>query len=266
MGRAASGGSLPRRLWNHRDLLMSLARRNYQLRYRQSFAGVFWAIVPPVVSVGVATLVFGKVAKVDTGPVPYPLFAFAALAPWTFFSNSLTYATTSVVQAQGTISRLAFPRAVLPLSMCATILIDLAIACATFTVYAYVSGAGLPITALWFPFLLLIEVVLTVGLVLLFSALNVFVRDIRLGVPFLVQALLFVTPIMYPLSSVPASLVPWFRANPLTGLVESYRDVLIVGRTPDPQLLFPAVIGAVVAVVIGSWYFSATERRFADVV
>lgn len=264
--RVRSGGSLVRRLWGHRDLLVSLARRNYQLRYRQSIAGIFWAIVPPVVSVGIATLVFGKVVKVDTGPVPYPLFAFAALAPWTFFTNSLTYATTSVVQSQGTISRLSFPRAVLPLSMCATVLVDLVIACATFTVYAYISGAGLPITALWFPLLLLIEVVLTVGLVLMVSALNVFVRDVRLAVPFLVQALLFVTPVMYPLSSVPPSLLPWFRANPLTGLVESFRDVLIVGRVPDIRVLLPAVIGAVVAILMGCWYFSATERRFADVV
>jgi lipopolysaccharide transport system permease protein len=255
-----------RRVWSHRDLLLSLARRNYQLRYRQSFAGVFWAIVPPVVSVGVATLVFHRVARVDTGSVPYPVFAFAALAPWTFFANSLTYATGSVVQSQAMISRLPFPRAVLPLSMCATVLIDLLIACATFTIYAYVSGAALSVTALWFPILLLIEVVLTVGLVLVSSALNVFVRDIRLGVPFLAQALLFVTPVMYPMSSVPDSLAPWFRANPLTGLVESFRDVLIEGRAPDIQLLLPAVIGAIAALVVGSWYFSSTERRFADVV
>ncbi len=255
-----------RRVWGYRDLLVSLARRNYQLRYRQSFAGFFWAILPPVASVAVATFVFDKVAKIDTGPVPYPLFAFAALAPWTFFTNSLTQATGTVVTAQSTMSRLAFPRAVLPLAMCATVLTDLAIACATFAAYAYLSGAGLPLTALLFPVLLLVEVVLTVGLVLLVSALNVFVRDVRLAVPFGVQALLFVTPVMYPLSSVPESLVPWVRVNPMTGLVESFRLVLIEGRVPNLQLLAPALIGAAAAIVIGSWYFSATEQRFVDVV
>jgi lipopolysaccharide transport system permease protein len=255
-----------RRLWTYRDLMLSLARRNYQLRYRQSIAGFVWAIAPPLISVGVATLVFDKVAHVDTGDVPYPLFAFAALAPWTFFMNSITYASGSVVQAQGMISRLPFPRAVLPLSMTGTVLIDLAFASLTFIVYVYVTGAGLPLTALWAPLLLLLEIALTVGIVLLVSAVNVFVRDVRLAVPFLIQALLFLTPIMYALDSVPKDAQPWFRLNPMAGLMESFRDVLIAGRAPQLDLLVPAMVGAVAVLFIGGWYFSAVESRFADVV
>lgn len=255
-----------RRLWEYRDLMLSLARRNYQLRYRQSIAGFVWAIAPPLISVGVATLVFDKVAHVDTGDVPYPLFAFAALAPWTFFMNSITYASGSVVQAQGMISRLAFPRAVLPLSMSITVLIDLAFASLTFIVYVYVTGARLPLTALWAPLLLLLEIALTIGIVLLVSAVNVFVRDVRLAVPFLMQALLFLTPVMYGLDSVPKSAQRWFRLNPLAGLMESFRDVLIEGRSPHLDLLIPALVGAALILVVGGWYFSAVESRFADVV
>lgn len=254
------------KLWRYRDLMLSLARRNYQLRYRQSIAGFVWAIVPPLLSVGVATLVFGKVAKVDTGNIPYPLFAFAALAPWTFFMNSITYAAGSVVQSQGMISRIPFPRAVLPLSMAGTVLIDLGFASLTFIVYVYVTGAGLPLTALWAPLLLVLEIALTVGIVLLVSAVNVFVRDVRLAVPFLVQALLFLTPVMYALDSVPKSARPWYRLNPMAGLMESFRDVLIEGRAPQLALLLPALIGSVAVLLIGVWYFSSTESRFADVV
>jgi lipopolysaccharide transport system permease protein len=253
-------------LWSYRDLLLSLARRNYQLRYRQSVAGYVWAIVPPLLSVGVATLVFDKVAHVDTGDVPYPLFAFAALAPWTFFMNCITYASGSVVQAQGMISRIPFPKAVLPLAMSGTVLIDLGFASLTFVVYAYVTGAGLPLTALWAPLLLLLEIVLTIGIVLLVSAVNVFVRDVRLAVPFLVQALLFLTPVMYALNSVPASARPWYRLNPMAGLMESFRDVLIAGVPPQLDLLIPAIVGSIAVLIVGGWYFSAIESRFADVV
>ena len=246
--------------------MLSLVRRNYQLRYRQSMVGFAWAIIPSLVTVGAATLVFHKVARIDTGSTPYPLFAFAAIAPWTFFTNSLNLGTMSVIQAQSMITRLPFPREALPLAVCGTSLLDLAISILTFVGFAYVTGAGLPLTAAWLPVLLLIEIVLTVGVVLFVSALNVFVRDIRLAVPFLAQLWLFVTPVMYPLSSVPAGLRPWYRANPMTGLVESFRDVLIYGKVPDFGLLLPTIVGAIAAAIIGAWYFSATESRFADVV
>jgi ABC-type polysaccharide/polyol phosphate export permease len=222
--------------------------------------------VPPLLSVGVATLVFSKVAHVDTKNVPYPLFAFAALAPWTFFMNSITYATGSVVQSQAMISRLSFPRAVLPLAMTGTVLIDLAFASLTFIVYVFVTGAGLPLTALWAPLLLLLEIALTVGIVLLVSAVNVFVRDVRLAVPFLVQALLFLTPVMYALSSVPKGARSWYRLNPMAGLMESFRDVLIMGKAPQLDLLLPAMIGSFAVLLGGIWYFGSIESRFADVV
>jgi ABC-type polysaccharide/polyol phosphate export permease len=254
-----------RRVWAHRDLVLSLARRNYQLRYRQSLAGFFWALAPPLISVGVATLVFHRVARIDTGGTPYALFALAALAPWTFFANCLTYAATSVVQAHGIITRIPFPRAALPIAMSVTVLIDLAVASLAFLAFASLTGAGLPKTALWFPVLLLVEIVLTLGLVLLISALNVFVRDVHLAVPFLVQALLLVTPVMYPLKAVPEALRSWYMLNPMTGLMESFRDVLLYGQPPTPSLLMPAVLGAIAALLLGSWYFWATENRFADV-
>jgi ABC-type polysaccharide/polyol phosphate export permease len=164
------------------------------------------------------------------------------------------------------VQRLPFPRAVLPLSVLGTALIDLFVALLAFVVYAYITGAGLPITALWFPPLLLIEIVLAIGVTMLGSALNVFARDIRLAVPLIVQLWLFLTPVMYPLSTVPASLRTWYLVNPMTGLVEAFRDVLIYGNAPAMADLIPSLIGAVVLLVIGTWYFTTTEPRFADVI
>ena len=257
-----------RNMWAHRGLLTALIRRQFQLRYRQSVAGVFWAALPPIVTVFAATLMFNRVAGVESGVpgVPYPLFVFAAVTPWTLFAGSLTFGVPSVASAQPMVSRLAFPRAALPLSMVGLSLVDFAIAYVTFVVFLYATGNTLPVTVVWVPILLAIEILFASGLVLFASALNMFARDVKLAVPFVTQLWLFLTPVMYPLADVPENLRPLYLANPMTGIVESFRDVLIIGRTPDLELLIPSLIGAVVALVLGLWYFSATEQRFADVI
>jgi len=154
----------------------------------------------------------------------------------------------------------------LPLSMIGASLIDLGISAAIFVVFAYTMGNGLGLAALWFPVLVLIELALVVGIVLLASALNVFARDVRLAIPVLVQLWLFLTPVMYSLATVPGRLRFWYVANPMTGVVESFRRILVTDRSPDASVLVPAIVGAAVVLVAGTWYFSASERRFADVI
>jgi lipopolysaccharide transport system permease protein len=255
-------------MWSHRSLLTSLIRRQFQLRYRQSVAGVFWAAVPPLVTVFASTLVFNQVAGVQSGipGVPYPLFVFSAITPWTFFAGSVTFGVPSVASSQPMVSRLAFPRGVLPLSMVGLSLVDFAIASLTFVIYLYATGNSLPLTVLWVPPLLLVEIVLASGIVMFLSALNMFARDVKLAIPFVMQLWLFLTPVMYPLDQVPDELRSIYLANPMTGIVESFREVLIVGNAPSLELLTPSLIGAAVAFVVGFWYFGATERRFADVI
>lgn len=252
-------------LWKYRHLVSSLIRRQYQLRYRQSLAGFVWAIVPPLASLAAATLVFHEVAGVEV-PGSYPMFVFAGLAPWTLLSSGLGFGVPSIVIAQQMVSRLPFPRVAIPLGAIGTSLFDLAITMAAFVAFALIVGAGLPITALWFPVLVSIQLVLVVGLVLLGSALDVFMRDIRLAVPLITQLWLFLTPVMYPLEQVPEELQPLYLLNPMTGLVESYRRVLVYGFGPELELLLPAIIGAGVALLVGTWYFAATQKRFADVI
>lgn len=252
-----------RRIWTHRHLLYSLVRRQYHLRYRQSFAGLAWALVPPLATLGAAALVFKKVIGVETGTVPYAVFVLAALAPWTFFANSLFLGVPSVLNAWVMVTRLPFPRAILPLSTVGISLLDLAISSLIFVVFAYAVGEGLPATAVWFPLLVLIEIAFIAGVLLLTSALNVFARDVGLAVPLMVQVWFFLTPVVYPL---PADLRGLYLANPMTGVVESFRRVLVYGRAPDFDLLFTAVLGAVGLLLVGWWYFRATESRFADVI
>jgi ABC-type polysaccharide/polyol phosphate export permease len=145
-------------------------------------------------------------------------------------------------------------------------LIDLAIATVTFIVFVYVTGNSLPITVLWYPVVFLIELILVIGVVLFGSAINVFARDVKLLLPLIIPLWLFLTPVMYPLESVPSNLRPFYLMNPMTGVVESFRDILIVGIRPEFAVLGPSIVGAVTAIALGIWYFSATERRFADVI
>jgi lipopolysaccharide transport system permease protein len=256
-----------RNLWRHRYLLVSLVRRQYQLRYRQSLVGIMWALVPPLATLGVGTILFDRIINLDTSGEAYPVFAMAALVPWTFFANSLNSGVPSIASNLLMVTRLAFPRSVLPLSMIGLAFLDLLVASAAFVVVAFIFGDGLPLTALWAPALLLVLVPLTAGIVLLGSAVNVFARDIRLAVPLFVQLWLFLTPVLYGL---PPDASPGVRtlylANPMTGIVRSFRRVLVFGGAPDLQVLLPSIAGAVILLVVGIWYFRSTEPRFADVV
>lgn len=254
------------RLWLHRPLILSLVRRQYHVRYRQSFAGLLWALVAPLATLGVGVVVFQHVAGVSTGKTSYVTFTLAGLMPWTFFASSLTFGIPSVSEGKMMITRLAFPRAALPLGMIGISLLDLCVATGLFVAFVYGSGETLPPTAVWSPLILLIELLLIVGLVLLGSAVNVFARDVRLAVPLGIPLWLFLTPVMYPFSEVRPALQPFYLVNPMTGIVESFRDVLVDGHSPDVQLLLPAALGALGALALGTWYFKATESRFADVI
>jgi lipopolysaccharide transport system permease protein len=255
-----------RSAWSYRHLVLSLINRQFSLRYRQSSIGIGWAIMPPLAATGAATLVFGTVLGVKTGETSYPLFTLAALIPWQLLTNSVSSGTLSVVQNSTMITRIPFPRVVLPLSAIGLALIDFFIAALVFVPMAYVLGEGIPLTAMWFPLLVLVEVAFAAGIVLFASAVNVFARDVKVAVPLAMQLWLFLTPVMYPLDRVPDSLRAFYLANPMTGLIESFRRVLLDGRAPEFELLLPSLIGAIAAFLIGFAYFKATERRFADVI
>jgi lipopolysaccharide transport system permease protein len=251
-------------LWSHRFLLYTMIRRQFYLRYRQTAVGWTWAIVPTFVTLVTADLVFNRVAKVDScGDFSYQACTMVALAPWTFFANCLAAGVPSVVQNSQMITKLSFPRSIIPLSMIGVSLVDLVIANGILFAFLILTGNPIPTTMAWFPLLLFIEVALVSGVVLLASALNVFARDIKLGLPLLTQLWILITPVLYPLPVDP-DIRRWYLLNPMTGLVESFRDVALRGTLPDLELLAPALIGAGAVLAAGIWYFSVTESRFAD--
>jgi lipopolysaccharide transport system permease protein len=252
--------------WRHWMLITTMARRQFQLRYRQSLVGVTWAILPTLGTLLASTLVFHKVAGVSSGTMPYALVTLSALVPWSFFAASISTGVPSISNAQPLVTRLAFPKAVIPLSNVGTSLIDMCTTLLIFVVWVIVAGIGLPLTALWVPVLVVLELGLIVGVLLLCSALNVFARDMKLLVPLLTSLWLLVTPVMYPLSAVPADLRGLYLLNPMTGLVESFRGALLLGLSPHISYLLPSIAGAVVFLIVGTWYFGATESRFADVI
>jgi lipopolysaccharide transport system permease protein len=247
-------------------MVLALIRASFQLRYRQSFVGVAWALLPPLATVAVADLVFHRVIRIDTGDVPYTVFALAALAPWTFFANSVMAGVPSIVQSQPVVTRFSFPRSTLPISAVGLALLDLAVSSLVFVAFVLLTGERLPWTALWFPVLLMVEMAFVIGVVLLGSALNVFARDIRLAVPFVIQLWLLLTPVMYPLDLVPPGLRQWYLLNPMTGIVEAFRQILVYGEPPAMGFLSAALIGSALVLATGAWYFAKTEKRFADVI
>jgi lipopolysaccharide transport system permease protein len=256
----------PGALWRHRGLVASLALKEVQVRYRQALLGVAWALLQPVALMIVTTLVFHRMLAVSTGTVPYPLFVFAGLVPWTTFHTAVTGAVPSLVSNADLVRKIWFPREALPLGHVAAVFLDLAVGVLLLLVLA-VSYGFLP-TLAWLavPPLLLVLVVTTAAFALFFSAVNVYFRDVKHALPLLLQVVFFATPIVYPLTAVPDRWRGAFALNPLTAVVEGARAALLEGHAPDARL---TSIGSAVAVglLVVSWVvFRRAERRFADVV
>jgi lipopolysaccharide transport system permease protein len=254
-----------RELWAYRELLVTLARRQISVRYKQTALGAGWAIVQPLMQMVVFTVLFGRMAKMPSDGVPYPVFLYSALLPWTYFTSATTTAVGSLVANAHLISKVYFPRLIVPLASVLAALVDL--------VVASIALVGL---MLWYrialtPQLLLVPV-LVLGLMLAatgigagLGALNVSYRDFGYVMPFLMQLWLYATPVLYPQSLVPASLRLVLKLNPLAGLITGFRDV-ILGRALDPAAIAASLGVAVLLFIGGTLYFHATERRFADVV
>jgi lipopolysaccharide transport system permease protein len=256
-----------REIWAFRELLRQLATREVRVRYKQTVLGAAWAILQPLSMMLVFTIFFGRFARLPSDGAPYPLFYFGALVPWSFFAGALALATNSLTNEAGLLTKVYFPRAVIPIASLLAASLDFLIACGCLGVMLVLYRV--PPRAAWLllPLLLVIQIVLTLGIGLFLSAVNVMFRDVRYAVPLLLQLWLYATPIVYPLSLVPAFLRPWYVAcNPMAVLIDGYRAILLHGRSPDPALL---TLAAVTSVVVGAGafaYFRRAERRFADII
>ena len=255
-----------RELWAYRELLGFLVWRDVKVRYKQTALGAGWAILQPVATMVVFSLFFGRLAGMPSDGLPYPIFAFAGLVPWTFFSQALSQSANSVVGSHALITKVYFPRLAIPLATVLAGLVDFALAFLVLLamMLAYGILPGLAVLAL-LP-LLLLALVTALGVGLWLSALNVQFRDVRYVVPFLSQLWLFLTPIAYPSSLL---VEPWrtvYGLNPMAGVVEGFRWALLgTGEPPGP--LLAASVGAALALLVsGAFYFRRVEKTFADVV
>lgn len=255
-----------RELWRYRELLYFLVWRDVKVRYKQTVLGAAWAIIQPFATMVIFTLFFGRLANMPSDGVPYPVFSYAALVPWTFFANGLTLSTASLVSSQNLVKKVYFPRIALPLAAVLGCLVDFALASGVLIgmllYYGILPGAAVLIL----PFLLGLALITSVGAGLWLSAMNVRYRDVGYITPFLVQFWLFATPIVYPSSLLSESWQIVYAINPMVGVVEGFRWALLGTDTaPGPMILVSSLVAAAL-LVGGMVYFRRTERTFADVV
>ncbi len=253
-------------LWVYRELAWFLTWRELKVRYKQTILGIAWAVIQPVAATLVFTLFFGRLAKVPSDGVAYPVFALTALVPWTFFSNGLALCSNSLVDNAQLVAKVYFPRVLLPLAAVVSCLIDLMIAFAVLLGLLFVYGYGLSWSVLIVPFLILLAFVACVGVGVLFAGLNARYRDVRYLVPFILQIWLFLSPIAYPASLLPEPWLLFYGLNPMVGVVEGFRWALLGTGVATPMLLLVSTLSALALFITGQLFFRSMERTFADVI
>jgi len=255
-----------RDLWAYRELILFLTWRDLKVRYKQTLLGASWAVLQPFLTMVVFSIFFGGLAQVPSDGVPYPIFSYTALIPWTLFSKALQDASRSLVASSHMITKVYFPRMILPLSSILAGVMDFLIA---FVVLLgmMIYFAIYPTGNIWtLPLFLLLALITAVGVSLWLSALNVLYRDIGYVLPFLAQFWMFITPIAYPSSMVPERWQALYAVNPMTGVVEGFRWALLGTGQPPGTMTIVSSLVAFVLLISGMFYFKRMERMFADMV
>jgi len=253
-------------IWNYRELLYFLTKRDIKVRYKQTVLGGLWAIIQPFFTMVVFTFFFGRLAKIPSDGMPYPIFVYSALLPWTYFANSVSASGNSLVGSANLITKIYFPRLIVPVSAALGGLLDFFIAmfilCGLIIHYKVILGFGILI----FPFLVCLTFLCAVGVGLWLSALNVQYRDIRYVIPFLIQIWMFVSPVIYPTSMAKGKYLWILLINPMSGVIKAYR-ASILGHQPIDWGFLGISTGLILLILLsGLFYFRRMERVFADVV
>lgn len=256
-----------RELWEHRDLLYFLARREVSVRYKQSVIGVFWAVLQPLLLAVVFSVFFGHLAKVPSEPgVAYAPFAVSGMVLWLFFAGAMSQSSESTVANERLISKVYFPRMIIPLAAVCPALIDFCVAFVVVLLTMFVYGIVPPVQIFLMPLLVVLALTTATGIGLWLSALNVRYRDVHHAIPFLILLGLFISPITYPFNLVPASVQPIYAINPLVGVLETYRWMLFpTAGWPGAIVLIP-IAASIILLVTGAAYFHRAESRFADII
>ena len=252
-------------LWAYRELVTSFTLRDIKLRYKQTGLGIAWAVLQPLLTMLIFTIFFGGLAKIPSDGVPYPLFVLAALLPWTLFAEGLTRSTTSMVLNANIMTKVYFPRMVMPLSSIISPLVDFAVSFIILIIMMIYYGFTPTLNIVFLPLFLLLALATSLGVGLWLSALNVKYRDFQYTVPFLIQIWMFASPVVYASSLVPASLRVWYGLNPMAGVIEGFRWALLGSGAPSAMILV-SVGMVIVLLVSGMFYFRRMEQFYADIV
>jgi lipopolysaccharide transport system permease protein len=255
-----------RELWEHRELLYFFVWRDIKVRYKQTAIGATWAILQPFLTMVAFSLFFGKLAKIPANGLPYPIFYYCALLPWIYFAGALQNATNVVVEQQRVITKIYFPRVVLPISAVLSGLVDFGISFLVLLALMAYYGIAPTAAALWLPVFLLLAVSTALGVGLWLSALNAFYRDVRYVVPFLVQFWMFASPVAYPSSLVPPRWSWLYGLNPMAGVIEGFRWALTGHGLPPGPMMAASAACVVLVLFSGLVYYRAMEGSIADVV
>lgn len=264
---ASKGWAWPRvrELWEFRELVYFFAWRDIKVRYKQTVMGALWAIIQPFFTMVIFSLFFGRLANIPSEGVPYPLFSFAALVPWTFFSNALVQASNSLVLNSNMIKKIYFPRLALPIATVLAGVVDFALAFMVLLAMMIYYGLAPTVHIFWLPLFALLALVTSLGVSLWLAALNVQFRDVHYMIPFLTQAWLFVTPIAYPSSLLSESWRAVYGLNPMAGVVEGFRWALLGTNTAPGTMIIVSTLVALILFFTGALYFRRMEQSFADV-
>jgi len=253
-------------LWQFRELLFFFVWRDIKVRYKQTFLGAAWAILQPLFTMLIFSLFFGRLARMPSDGIPYPLFVFAALVPWTFFANGLTMGSTSVVESQAVLKKVYFPRLLIPVASVSAGVVDFLLSFLVLLGFMVYFGVTPTVNIMWLPFLFLLAYCTAMGVVFWFSALNVQFRDVRYTIPFIAQLWLFASPVAYPSSLLDERWQLIYSINPMVGVVEGFRWALLGTDTAPGGMITVSTILAVLIFVSGAYFFRRLERGFADVI
>jgi lipopolysaccharide transport system permease protein len=253
-------------VWAYRELLYFLVWRDLKVRYKQTIIGVVWVIIQPLLSMGVFTIFFGRLAKLPSDGLPYPVFYLAALVPWSYFATALQSGTNVVVENQRLITKVYFPRVLLPVSSVAAGLIDFSIVFAMLLLITLKFGIVPGVRVLLLPLFLLLAVATALGAALWLSALNAMYRDVRYVTPFLVQIWMLASPVVYPSSLVPAKWRWLYGLNPISGVIEGFRWALTGHGQPSAPLLLASAVMVLTVLLGGMFFFQRMEGAVADLV
>jgi lipopolysaccharide transport system permease protein len=253
-------------LWHYRELLYFLTWRDIKVRYKQTVIGGAWAVLQPFLTMIVFTIFFGKVAKISSEGVPYPIFSYSGLLLWTYFSSSVSNSGTSVLSSTNLITKVYFPRTVIPLSSSLAGMLDYFIAATILLLMMLYFGFVPNLTILLLPFLLILAFISATGFGLWLSAFSVKYRDVRYVIPFFVQLLLFTTPVIYPVSIIPEKFRWLLFLNPISGIIDAHRVLVLGHKSIDWFSLGVSATVGLLLFISGLFYFRRTERFFADII